>query len=47
MELQFNFHKRTGLAPGVYPFRSNYGTAGTVYGLRVLWSALTVTLYKN
>ena len=47
MKLQFNFHKRTGLTPGLYPFYNNYGPAGKVYGLRLWWSALTLTLYKG
>ena len=45
MKMQINFHKKTGLTPGLYSFREKYGKAGTVYGLRLWWSALTLTVY--
>ena len=47
MSVQINFHKNTGLKSGLYLFRSKYGKAGTVYGLRFLWSVLTLTMYKG
>jgi len=44
--MQLNFYKKTGLAPRVYVFCSNYKT-GVVYGLQLWWSALTLTFYKE
>jgi hypothetical protein len=47
MKMQINFHKKTGLTPGLYPFRAKYGKAGTVYGLRLWWSALTLYIKSS
>lgn len=46
MKAQLNFHKRMA-EPMVCAFRSNYGPIGQVYGVRLWWSALTLTLYKG
>ena len=47
MKTQFNFHKRTGLTPGFGVSREHYGKLGTVYILRLWWSALTLTLCRG
>jgi hypothetical protein len=47
MKQQVNWHKRTGLTPGVGMSREYYGKIGTVYILRLWWSALTLTLYRS
>ena len=45
--MQYNFHKQTGLVAGTGLFVSRYGKAGTVYGIRLGWSALTLTTLKS
>jgi len=47
MKMQLNFHKRIGLSPGFGVSREYYGKAGTVYILRLWWSALTLTFYQG
>jgi hypothetical protein len=47
MKQQVNWHKRTGLTPGFEMSREYYGKIGTVYILRLWWSALTLTLYRS
>jgi len=44
--MQLNFHKKTGLTPEFNVFRSDYKT-GVVYGLRLWWSVLTLTFFKE
>ena len=46
MKVQLNFHRQMA-EPMVCAFRSNYGPAGQVYGVRLGWSALTLSLYKG
>jgi hypothetical protein len=46
-KMQINFHKKTGLTPGIHLFCDKYGQAGTVYGFRLWWSILTLTTYKK
>jgi len=46
-KMQINFHKKIGLTPSFYFSRTKYGKTGTVYGLRLWWSNLTLTTYKN
>lgn len=47
MKMQINFHKRTGITPGFGMSRVYYGKIGTVYILRLWWSALTLTIYPS
>jgi hypothetical protein len=47
MTLQFNCHKRIGITPGARVSREPYGKLGTVYILRLWWSALTLTLFQS
>lgn len=44
--MKFNFHRRTGLAPGFGISRNDYGI-GAVYMLRLGWSATTLTFLKG
>jgi len=47
MKMQITFHKRTGISPGFGVSRHYYGKAGTVYLLRLWWSALCLTFYRG
>ena len=41
--MQINFHRKTGIKPSIGATVERYG-AGTVYILRMGWSALTLTV---
>jgi len=47
MKMQITFHKRTGISPGFGVSREYYGKACTVYILRLWWSALCLTFYRE
>lgn len=44
--LQVAAHRRIGVKPGWTPICTNYG-AGMVLGLRMWWSAITVTWLRK
>lgn len=47
MKTQLNFHSRTGIKPGIGITWDRYGKAGTIIGMRLGWSMLTLTVYRH